>query len=243
MIGVCDSGLGGILLLAQIHKDYPLTDILFHGDSEHMPYGNKTVDQLRAIFADIVRTFKDHGCTDIVIACNTLCSIVDFSKDYGIKIHDIIAPTVEQIDVLKSKKIVVFQTTMTKKCRRYEKELIKRGYEHIELIDLPFLAQDIERFTAKDILKTKLHPVFAKIDTTDLGAVVLGCTHYPVVKDIFQEYFKVPIYDSNHLSYNLDPKSESGKISLMMPRSSDLDRFMRELGKVEYCYEEDRLSI
>ena len=71
MIGVFDSGIGGLNILRELEKRLPGRDFLYFGDSKNCPYGEKTDDELMAITSSIVMNLKERGCKVIVIACNT----------------------------------------------------------------------------------------------------------------------------------------------------------------------------
>ena len=80
MIAVYDSGLGGILSLNKIIKDYPDEKILYFGDSHNAPYGNKTFKEISELVEKNITMLENVGVNDLVLACNTICSIVDFDK-------------------------------------------------------------------------------------------------------------------------------------------------------------------
>ena len=226
MIGICDSGVGGLTILKDIHKRYPRLDITYYGDEANMPYGDKTKEELEKIFSDIKAYFKDKGCTDIIVACNTMCSAIKFNDD-TIKIHDIITKTLDKVDTPKDKKVLVFATPFTIKKGRYQKGLAERGYQS-EGIALKDLAKDIEDGIDKAMIKDKLYQEFRKHQDENIGAIILGCTHYPIYKDLFYEYYKVPVFDSLGLAFGLEDSDEKGAISLHMERSDQLAHFLKE---------------
>ncbi len=236
MIGICDSGVGGLTLLKDLHKRYPHTDIIYYGDEANMPYGDRSKEELKAIFAGIKAYFKARGCQDIVVACNTLCSAIDFNDD-EIVIHDIIGKTIARLNVPKDKKVLVFATPFTIKSGRYQKGLEKRGYQSIG-VALKSLAKDIEEGLPKQVVKAKLYQVFEMTDAKDIGAIILGCTHYPIYKDLFYEYYNVPVFDSLGLDFGIEDSDEKGEISLHMERSDKLERFLKRYIGVDYRYED-----
>ncbi len=237
MIGICDSGIGGLLLVEGIHKRYPNTDILYYGDKSHMPYGSKTSTEIKGYFDDILAFYKKRGVSDLIVACNTLCACLEESKDYDIKIHEIIGKTVEQIDIAKEKHIAVFATPLTIKSGRYQDELRQRGFDKVIAIALEDLAYDVESFAPKALVEKKLREICESLKDLDVDAVILACTHYPVYRDFFSDFFKVKVYDSCNLDFDLCAKKESGKLLVHLEKSAELDSFLEKYGRVEYQYD------
>lgn len=235
MIGVYDSGLGGLLSLNQIYKDYPLETIIYFGDSTNAPYGNKDKKDIKNLIDQNIKMLKDIGVDDLVLACNTICSIVDFNHDYGLKLHDIITKTVAQLNIDPNKKVFVFATKASIESGRYQKELYKLGYTNSEYFYLEKLASYIEEFKSHDEIKEYLYSEFKKIENKP-DAIILGCTHFPVVEDIFKEYFTVPIYNSRNLHFNISEKNEGSKILVKMKKSDALERFLGTYVNVPYEY-------
>ena len=214
MIGVYDSGLGGVLELNKILKDNPKSDVVYLGDQKNAPYGNKDSAELLKIFNYNLQRFKNLGVKELILACNTLCSTIDFSRDYGLKIYDLIANTCARVD-LKYENILVFATRQTIKKGRYHKILEERGF-HTQDVSLDELAGMLEEFQDTAVIKDYLYQIFRNI-TFKPDALVLGCTHYPIVSELFKEYFACPIYDSQDIDFNLAlDDEECGKIYVLM---------------------------
>lgn len=237
MIGVCDSGVGGLLLLEGIHKRYPHTDILYYGDQKHMPYGSKTRAEIKGYFDDILAFYQKRGVTDLIVACNTLCVCLEEPLAPGCKIHEVIAKTVARVDSPKEKRVVVLGTPVTIQSRKYEDLLKRRGYDQVTAIALEDLAYDIESFAPRVLVEEKLRKALAGYDTTDVGAVILACTHYPVYCDFFSEYFQAKVYDSRDLDFDLCPQKEAGRVLLHLEKSAGLDNFIERYGRIEYQYD------
>ena len=238
MIGVYDSGLGGLLQINKVIKDNPEADILYLGDQKNAPYGTKTKAELLNIFEKNVEIFKNHGVKDLILACNTLCSNVDFSHDYGIKLHDIITSTIGMMDIKKDAKVLVFATKLTIKTKRYAKELELAGFNDYRCESLEKLAGMLENYASKEELRAYLFDEFAKIDYQP-DAIILGCTHFPIVREIFEEYYHARIFDSTMIDMHIDDRKGEGKVYLLMEKSEDLIIFLDkyvEVG-VEFLYE------
>lgn len=215
MIGVYDSGLGGVLELDKIHCDNLGSDIVYLGDQKNAPYGSKSDTELMGIYDQNVAIFKTLGIKRLILACNTLCSTIDLKKDQAIQTYDLISHTVERIDFQNIKKVAVFATRQTILKRRYQDLLKEKGLK-VEGVALDDLAKMLEDFEDLNKIKIYLYKIFEGLES-DFDAIILGCTHYPIVKDIFKEYFNCPIYDSRRLDFNLKlEERECGKIYVMM---------------------------
>lgn len=242
MIGVYDSGLGGMMLLPNLLKQFPNEKFLYLGDRERAPYGNKSKAELEKIIALNHDFLRQEKITDLIYACNTLCSVVDFSKDEGFCKHDIISKTAAQIKLDADAKILVFATPLTIQMGRYEKELKRLGYHNIIAHPLTSLAKLIENFTDESIIEEYLASEFEKLPK-DVDGIILGCTHFPIVQNIFKKYYpNAEIYDSNHLSYDLNLKNEGSKVIICSKKEKALDEFINKYVKIDYCYYEENCS-
>lgn len=240
MIGVYDSGLGGLLELNKIKIDNPGTDILYLGDQDHAPYGNKSKELLSKIFEDNLNFFRYHNIDKVILACNTLCSTIDFAHYPDFYFFDLIKATVKQIDLPLKSKILVFATANTIRNGRYKKELDLRGYKDVKGVALNKLAEMIEGFASDEEIADYLLPIFKNIAYKP-DAIILGCTHYPVVKEIFSSYYKVPLFDSTKLDFRIENSQEAGKIFIAMHDSEQVKKFVSRyvVGEVKHiAYEQ-----
>lgn len=240
MIGVFDSGLGGILLLEKLAKKYPHQTFLYHADREHAPFGTKTDEELIEIFNRNYDYYLAKNCSDLIVACNTLCSTIDFSSYKAIKIHDIISSTIEQIDLAPGSNILILGTDKTIEKGRYADLLIKKGHLPISK-PLSKLASMIEDYHDIKEIDSYIHKELE--DIRDIDAVILACTHYPAVIDIFQNIFNVPIYDSNDLTYSFLSDDNDGKVLIDLKKDDNLEKYLQRHVRVEYKFYEDSTSI
>lgn len=193
MIGVFDSGIGGLNILRELEKRLPGRDFLYYGDSKNCPYGEKTDDELMAITSSIVMNLKERGCKVIVIACNTATTRC-MKKLKQLFPELIFIGTVPAIKVAcdkNSKNTLVLATPATIDSERTE-ELVrdyKRKDQEIYLVPCEGLAAAIENKNYYDI-KRILNNIYDNYKDKNIDAVVLGCTHYPNVKKEIQELFK-----------------------------------------------------
>lgn len=239
MIGTFDSGLGGTLLLKSI-SDQTNADILYVGDRKNHPYGSKSDEEIIALFTEQMHLFQKRGVKEVVIACNTLCSTIDFNAYPGMKLYDIIQKTADQVNLEKDASILVVATPKTVEKGRYSQCLKARGYENVQEVGLDKLAVYVEQFEDEkvvyDYLKEEL-----KGYKPDL--IILACTHYPVYKHLFKDLFNCKVIDSTQLIFNFDEQNGSKKIMIDMEQNPQIDRFLKHYVNKEYCYYEDCTSI
>ncbi|MGE6257262.1 glutamate racemase [Heyndrickxia sporothermodurans] len=196
-IGFFDSGIGGITVLHQALKYLPNEDYIFYADTSHVPYGEKTKEELRRYIFNAVEFMAKQGIKALVIACNTATSIAvdDLRQKYDFPILGIepaVKPAVHKCEG-KRKKVLVLATNLTLREEKFH-NLVKRIDHHdiVESLPLPGLVQFAENFEFREekvvpYLKEKL----SSFDLKQYGTIVLGCTHFPYfensIKTIFPE--------------------------------------------------------
>ena len=202
-IGVLDSGLGGMLMMKHLIQRYPAQDFIFLADQIHSPFGHKTYEQLVNIVNQDIQWLKNQGAESILFACNTISCIQPQDLDQSLRIERVVEPTCAQLSDSKIQKVLVCATPFTVASGVYEKTLSKLYPSlQVESLALPNLCSDVENMTDRDIviegLKNQLHPYVHQVD-----AVVLGCTHFPVYKEAFEQILGCPAYDSNQMTLEL----------------------------------------
>ncbi|MBQ9118539.1 MAG: glutamate racemase [Lachnospiraceae bacterium] len=201
-IGVFDSGVGGISTLKELVHILPNEKFLYYGDSANAPYGEKTTEQVLALVMNIVHYLVEQRVKAIVIACNTATSVAvakvraAYPKLPVIGVEPAIKPAAA---AKEHARVLVMATPITLHLEKYQ-QLSKTLEEKAEFIPVNCagLAHRIERgdLEAEDLqqmLEKLLRPFVGKIDS-----VVLGCTHYPFVKQQIQKILgEVPMFDGS----------------------------------------------
>src|SRR4030043_2369763 len=117
MIGVFDSGVGGLTVVKEIKKELPDIPIIYFGDTARLPYGNKSQETIQKYAAEIVEFLKSKGCKTIVIACNSASALAaDYlrGKYPDLKIYDVVTSGAEAVvENSKKKKVGIIGTTAT----------------------------------------------------------------------------------------------------------------------------------
>lgn len=191
-IGVFDSGLGGLVITGALMKTMPEYDYVYYGDTAHLPYGEKSSEQILAYTIEAVKYLIAQDCGLIIIACNTATSIAlrylqqKFIPAYApdVKVLGVVIPTVEEAVDGTVRMVGVIGTTATVNSHIYKAELLKiKPSLKVNEVSAPELVNAIEAndFVAARRLVAEYAPRFSKMDS-----LVLGCTHYPLVKDYFR---------------------------------------------------------
>ncbi len=192
-IGIFDSGIGGLTTLSEIKKLLPHEDYIYYADSKNNPYGSKSKKELEKITDKIVNYLIKRDVKTIVIACNTATTnCIDYLRN---KYKDITfvgtEPAIKVACDKGYKNILVLATPTTISSERTQ-ELVdnnKKEYENFYLVACDGLANAIENNDNKriDIL---LNEILTPYKDKNIDAIVLGCTHYPLIRCKIQSFFK-----------------------------------------------------
>ena len=191
-IGVFDSGIGGLTTLEEIKKILPNENYIFYADSKNNPYGEKTKEELYKITEDIVDKLIELNVKLIVIACNTATTncIEHLREKYPNMIFVGTEPAIKVACDNNYNTTLLMATPGTISSDRV-KELINRNKKHnqkIYLVPCDGLANAIET-NNQDKIDKLLHKNLNKYKNKQIDAIVLGCTHYPIIKDKINKYF------------------------------------------------------
>ena len=192
-VGVFDSGVGGLTVAREIMRHLPNENIVYFGDTARVPYGSKSEDNIIRYSRQIVNFLKTQEVKAIVIACNTASSLaLDVVRaENDIPIIGVIEPGARAaIGVTKSKKIGVIGTEATIRSKMYDK-IIQGLDSEAEVIGkaCPLFVSLVEEGFAKHSVTGEIIDFYLKsfLDT-DIDSLILGCTHYPLLRSRIREY-------------------------------------------------------
>jgi glutamate racemase len=197
MIGVFDSGSGGLTVLKELRKELPSADIVYFGDIRNAPYGLRTHEELSRLTLENVKLLLDRRATSIVSACNSASaslalSLFDTFSLTSQQMIEMVGPTVAAFKGY-SGAVTLVATPATISSGVYQSAFHMIGKE-VQAIPIPELAGAIESGASESELEAIIRKAFTSVDPGDV--VVLACTHYPLVLEIFKQVLPgVTIFD------------------------------------------------
>jgi glutamate racemase len=194
MIGVFDSGIGGLTVLKSLLRDLPEYDYLYLGDSARTPYGNKSLDIIYEYTRQAVGFLFDRGCMLIILACNTASAkALRRIQQQWLPSHfpdrrvlGVVIPLAEAgVEVTRFGRIGVIGTRATIESKVYEQELEKlRSDLKINGLACPLLVPLVEEgWVGKPETNMILKKYLRRLKDAKVDTLILGCTHYPFLQD------------------------------------------------------------
>lgn len=204
-IGIFDSGIGGLTVADALVKHLPKENLIYFGDTAHLPYGDKSTAALQAYSVKIAHMLLQQECKLILIACNSASAAAyELVKEYvGSKaiVMNVIDPMVRLLrDQYANRRIGLIGTRQTVNSHIYKKKLDDLNVD-IQLSShaTNLLAAAIEEFGNHQVIDALLNTYLSHPHLRDIDALVLACTHYPVIKEKIAEHYqqRVDIIDSS----------------------------------------------
>jgi len=198
-IGVLDSGIGGLTVVRALRRVLPQESIIYIGDTARVPYGTRSQAVLERFAEELVDFLLRYEVKAIVVACNTLSTTVlpVLKARVKVPIFDAMTPVIEDLAVIpKSHKVTMFGTARTVQTGLYSKSL--PDHEVTE-VACPLLVPFVEEGRTRDEIVARLVNEYAlQAPKRGVGAVVLACTHFPILTPLFRQAFgpRVRFYDS-----------------------------------------------
>jgi len=200
-IAVIDSGIGGVTVLSELIKLMPYESYIYFGDLKNSPYGEKNTDAVKELTFSNVDMLINKGAKAIVIACNTATGAAakELREKYsGVPVIGIEPAIKPAVTTFPQKHIIIMATPLTLKQEKFEILYNKwNEFASVEPLPCPGLASLIEQGHVDDsVIKSYLLDLFSEHKTDDTAAIVLGCTHYPLIKKLINEMLPhVRIFD------------------------------------------------
>src|ERR1039458_7623389 len=189
-IGVFDSGFGGLTVLKALLELIPDADYIYFGDTARLPYGSKSVETVGRYAVEAAHYLEAHGAEVLVIACNTATALAldRITAAAHVPVVGGVEPGAEAAGSgSKNKKVVVIGTEATVSSHAYRKALEERGVEAREKacpLLVPLVEEGwVEHSVTEEVARIYLSEAFAD-GFHDADALVLGCTHYPLLKPL-----------------------------------------------------------
>ncbi len=186
-IGVFDSGVGGLTVLREIMEMMPYEDVIYFGDTARIPYGSKSEQTVKKFAYQCAKFLYDKGVKTIVIACNTASAVaIDYLKDrFDIPVIGVIEPGARgAVEATKNGRIGVIGTYATIGSSAYQNKIMEKMPE-AEIVGIPcplFVPIVEEGWEYSEVACLTARQYLAELMEHDVDSLVLGCTHYPILR-------------------------------------------------------------
>ncbi|MGB3180555.1 MAG: glutamate racemase [Cyclobacteriaceae bacterium] len=207
-IGLFDSGVGGLTVAHAVNKLLPDERLVYFGDTAHLPYGDKSLAAIQAYSVKITDVLLQAGCKVILIACNTASAAAyDLVKEYTgsrARVFNVIDPVVDHArEHFAQKRIGLIATKQTIASQTYQRkiEALEEGID-LRALATPLLVPMIEEGFLHNKISRQIIDTYLGEDTLQgIEAIILGCTHYPLIKKEVSAYYKdeVAVLDSSEI--------------------------------------------
>ncbi|MCU1258230.1 MAG: glutamate racemase [Bryobacterales bacterium] len=187
LIGVFDSGVGGLTVLRALHRKMPGHDFLYVGDTARVPYGRKPREMVETFARGIASFLLEQGVDALVIACNTAssASLPQLADEVPVPVWGVIEPGVAAAGaVSRGGRVGIIGTVGTIRSGIYQRKLEALGLETWARA-CPMFVHLVEEGLAESAEAELLAHHYLD-DRPELDALILGCTHYPVLRSVIQ---------------------------------------------------------
>ena len=193
-IGLLDSGVGGLTVVKKIIAKMPHEATVFIGDNAHIPYGDKSKAEIIALTKQSVNFLISKNVKLIIFACNTATAVAmkTIQKEIEPQIIGVIqSGAVAAANATKNKNVAVVATKMTVGLHAYQKEIQVRDPEiTVNEIAAPQIVPLIENNAGHQAYMAALKKILLPINNLGVDTLVLGCTHYPIIRSEFAQCVK-----------------------------------------------------
>jgi glutamate racemase len=236
-IGVFDSGFGGLTVLKALLELIPDADYLYFGDTARLPYGSKSVETVARYAVEAAHYLESHGAQLLVIACNTATALAldQITNAAHVPVVGVVQPGAEAAAAASNnKKVIVVGTEATVNSHAYRKALEGQGLVAREKacpLLVPFVEEGwVEHPVTEQVAQIYLSEAFAD-GFHDADALVLGCTHYPLLKPLLRRVApaRVRIVDSAESTAQV----VAGKLQEFLPPPREGDE-RRALPRIKF---------
>lgn len=205
-IGIFDSGVGGLTVAKEVFKLLPQEHVVYFGDVGRTPYGGRSKEIIAHFTRQDLKFLSEQNVKFIICACNTVSSVAldEIQKDFNIEMIGVIEPGAKAaVEKTKSGRIGVIGTQATINSNAYARHIHTIDPKlkvfslacplFVPLVEEGYIDKDATRLIARDYLQTMLD--------VDVDTLVLGCTHYPLLKDVLSAVMgdKVALVESGEV--------------------------------------------
>ena len=220
-IGIFDSGIGGLTVASRISELLPNEKLIYFGDTNHVPYGNKSLNKIQFFSKKIVEFLIKKKCKAIVIACNSASAAAYESvkkiTPKEILLFNVIDPVINYIKYNnRIKKIGIIGTHATISSNIYKHKIgILNKSIKVHSLATPLLANLIEENDSQLDKNSILHSYLRNDKLKNIDSLILGCTHYPLIQQKIELFYenKIEIINSiDHIAMEIEKKMKENKL-------------------------------
>ena len=191
-IGIFDSGVGGLTVYKALHERLPNERFVYLGDTARVPYGTKSLATVERYAVENSRFLEAHGIKLLVVACNTASALAlpAIRKAIKVPVIGVIEPgSRAAVEIAQGTNIGVIATEATVQSHAYAKAIAAMGAtgQVIERACPLFVPLAEEGWADSDVARTVAKDYLSEFTGKSLGALVLGCTHYPILRDVISD--------------------------------------------------------
>lgn len=191
-IGIFDSGVGGLTVYRALHERLPNERFVYLGDTARVPYGTKSLATVERYAVENSRFLQAHGIKLLIVACNTASALAlpAIRKAVKVPVMGVIEPgSRAAVELADGGKIGVIATEATVQSHAYAQAIAAMGAD-VEVIERAcplFVSLAEEGWASSDVARIVAQDYLSDFRQTPIAALVLGCTHYPILRDIISE--------------------------------------------------------
>lgn len=229
-IGIFDSGVGGLTFAKEIKALLPQENIIYYGDTKHLPYGDKSKEAIVRFSEKITEFLLEQNCKAVLIACNSatanaLKEVKDLVAE-RVPVVDVISPVAEKVAFEIHTNVGVIATKATVNTGLYRKSIRKYNkFIKVDELATPLLVPAIEEgFRNHPITHAILYHYLSNNKLKNIETLILGCTHYPLLLGEIKQYYgnRVRVIDSPNIVVN-ELRHILGKYNLLNTSSEQSD--------------------
>ena len=202
-IGIFDSGVGGLTVYRALHERLPDEHFIYLGDTARVPYGTKSLNTVERYAIENARFLESRGIKLLVVACNTASALAlpAIRSAVSVDVVGVIEPgAAAAVAIASGRSIGVIATEATVQSAAYS-AAIARLDTNVEVIEQAcplFVSLAEEGWADTSVAESVAAQYLSRFDLKSLGALVLGCTHYPILEHVISQTLKsaVPLIDS-----------------------------------------------
>ena len=230
-IGIFDSGVGGLTVYRALHERLPDEHFVYLGDTARVPYGTKSLSTVERYAIENAKFLEAHGIKLLVVACNTASALAlpAIREAVSMPVVGVIEPGARAaVEVSGQQQIGVIATEATVQSGAYARAIgkINSDIKVIERACPLFVPLAEEGWAETDVARAVAEQYLNDLRMKDVGALVLGCTHYPILRDLISEVIgrEIPLIDSGEAAaHEVKTLLQSSQL-LSLERDRDKER-------------------